>query len=240
MAGSLRVVVPTAIYMTPAGQSKITIPVNPEKIQVGSDAKFITYDTIGLGGIKIHRGREPLEVSWSGKFPGGARKKEPYIKKWSKPETLIKKLQNCRDNGTIISLNITGSKISGQFYVSSFKGKYSGGYGDFDYEIKLIEYREIKIYTTKELKKTSAKKPAARKPSKPATTTKSKTKTYTIKSGDSLWRIATKFLKKGSRYTEIYRLNKNVIEKAARRHGRSSSNNGWWIYPGTKITIPKK
>ncbi len=232
--------VKTAIYMTPAGHSKLQIPVNPEKIQIGSKARFVSYDTIGLGGIKIHSGREPLEVSWSGMFPGEAKKNQPYVLAWSSPESLISVLQKYRDSGTVITLSITGTNISGQFYIDSFKGKYSGGYGDFDYDIKLIEYREIKIYTTKELKRTSSKKPACRKPSKPTAPTKNKTTTYTIKKGDTLWSIATRFLKKGSRYTEIYKLNKNALEKAAKKHGRKSSNNGWWIYPGTKITIPKK
>lgn len=232
--------VKTAIYMTPAGHAKLQIPVNPEKIQIGSNAKFMTYDTIGLGDIKIHRGREPLEVSWSGMFPGETKKKQPYVLSWTKPETLINAIQKYRDNGTVITLSVAGTKISGQFYIASFKGKYSGGYGDFEYDIKLTEYREIKIYTTKELKKTSLKKPGSRKPTKPSAPTNNKTTVYSIKKGDTLWAIATRFLKKGSRYLEIYRLNKNVIESAAKKHGRKSSNNGWWIYPGTKITIPKK
>ena len=68
----------------------------------------------------------------------------------------------------------------------------------------------------------------------------SKTTTYTIKSGDTLSRIAQKKLGKASRYPEIYKLNKSKIEAAAKKHGRKSSNNGHWIYPGTKLTIPKK
>lgn len=62
----------------------------------------------------------------------------------------------------------------------------------------------------------------------------------TIKSGDTLSRIAQKKLGKASRYPEIYKLNKSKIEAAAKKHGRKSSNNGHWIYPGTKLTIPKK
>lgn len=236
-------IVKTAIYMTPAGHTKFQIPVNPEKIQIGSEAKFTTYDTIGLGNVKIPRGREPLEISWSGKFVGATKKKQPYVTSWKKPETLIKALQTYRNNGTVITLSITGANVSGKFYISSFKGKYSGGYGDFDYDIKLIEYREIKIYTTKELKKTTASKKkntTTRKTTTSKSTTTSKTTTYTVKNGDTLWGIATSKLGKGSRYTEIYNLNKNVIEKTAKKYGKSSSNNGWWIYPGTKLTIPKK
>lgn len=61
---------------------------------------------------------------------------------------------------------------------------------------------------------------------------------YTIKQGDSLWMIAKKYLKNGKRYGEIYELNKETIEEAAKNHGRSDSNAGNWIWAGTVITIP--
>ena len=64
--------------------------------------------------------------------------------------------------------------------------------------------------------------------------------TYTVKSGDCLWNISKKKLGKASRWKEIYKLNKSVIEKAAKNHGRKSSSNGHWIYPGTKLKLPKK
>jgi len=101
---------------------------------------------------------------------------------------------------------------------------------------------EIKIYTTKELKikpPEKTKRPASKKSTKKSTTG-NKTTTYTVKSGDTLSRIALQKLGKASRYPEIYKLNKNTIEAAAKKHGKKSSNNGHWIYPGTKLTIPKK
>ena len=41
---------------------------------------------------------------------------------------------------------------------------------------------------------------------------KNKAKTYTVKSGDCLWNIAKSLLGSGSRYTEIYNLNKDKIK----------------------------
>ena len=66
-----------------------------------------------------------------------------------------------------------------------------------------------------------------------------KNKTYIVKKGDRLWKISKKFYGKGSRWKEIYKANKAVIEKAAKKHGKKSSSNGRWIYPGTKLVIPK-
>lgn len=61
---------------------------------------------------------------------------------------------------------------------------------------------------------------------------------YTIVSGDTLWGIAKKKLGDGSKWTLIYNANKDVIENAAKSHGKASSSNGHWIWPGTQIVIP--
>lgn len=62
--------------------------------------------------------------------------------------------------------------------------------------------------------------------------------TYTIVPGDTLWELARKNYGSGAKHTMIYNANANVIEEAAKAHGKSSSDNGHWIYPGTVITIP--
>ncbi|MEO0367807.1 MAG: peptidoglycan-binding protein LysM [Pseudomonadota bacterium] len=50
---------------------------------------------------------------------------------------------------------------------------------------------------------------------------------YTIKSGDTLWAIASEFLGNGAKYTEIFEANREVIEDPDK------------IFPGQKIRIPK-
>ena len=76
------------------------------------------------------------------------------------------------------------------------------------------------------------------KTTKAASSSSAAGKTYTIVSGDTLWKISTKFLGNGSKYMQIYNPNSGVIEAAAKSHGKSSSNNGHWIYPGTTLNIP--
>ena len=51
-------------------------------------------------------------------------------------------------------------------------------------------------------------------------------KTYVVKRGDCLWNIAKRYLGKGSRYMEIYNLNKDKIK------------NPNLIYPGQVLTLP--
>lgn len=50
--------------------------------------------------------------------------------------------------------------------------------------------------------------------------------------------ISTKFLGSGAKYMQIYNANSGTIESTAKSHGKSSSSNGHWIYPGTTLTIP--
>lgn len=66
------------------------------------------------------------------------------------------------------------------------------------------------------------------------------TQTYTVAAGDNLIKIARKFYGgsgvEGSK--KIYEANKEVIESTAKKNGKASSCNGWWIFSGTKLTIP--
>lgn len=62
--------------------------------------------------------------------------------------------------------------------------------------------------------------------------------TYTVVSGDCLWKIAKAKYGDGSKASKIYAANKAAIEKEAKKHGRKSSQNGWYIYPGMKLKIP--
>ena len=61
----------------------------------------------------------------------------------------------------------------------------------------------------------------------------------TVTDSDTLWGIAQRFLGDGAQWDTIYNANREAIENAAKQHGRSSSDQGHWIYAGTKLTIRK-
>ena len=63
--------------------------------------------------------------------------------------------------------------------------------------------------------------------------------TYTIKSNkETLTLIAKKWLKDSSKGSAIYKKNKKVIEKAAKKHKRKSSSKGKYLYKGTVLKKP--
>lgn len=108
-------------------------------------------------------------------------------------------------------------------------------------EYRTFSTKKIVIKTAKKATKTTTKKKTKTKKTvkkKKKTTKKAKAKTYTVKKGDTLPKIAKKKLGKASYKTKIYNLNKSVIEKAAKKHGRKSSSKGWFIYIGTKLKLP--
>ena len=73
---------------------------------------------------------------------------------------------------------------------------------------------------------------AHRKPPKPAAAS-----SYTVRSGDTLSAIAAAHHVPGG-WPALYRANAAVIESTAKEHGRASSDNGHWIYPGTVLRVP--
>jgi len=101
--------------------------------------------------------------------------------------------------------------------------------------VKLV-MKQYRYWGTKKLKK---KKNGNYTVGKCIRKTKEKAKKYTVKKGDTLLKIARKELNDGSQRKNIYTLNKKAIEKAAKEHGRKSSSNGYYLYKGTVLKLPK-
>ena len=100
----------------------------------------------------------------------------------------------------------------------------------FDVTVK-INLKQYRAYGTKTVTvqpaPTPAEKPKATvQPAPRPAPSAPKKSTYTVKSGDCLWNIAKKYLGDGSRYNEIYNLNKDKIK------------NPNLIYPNQVLTLP--
>jgi len=106
---------------------------------------------------------------------------------------------------------------------------------DMTVDIELKQWREYgtKIITVEDGSATTTEDRLA--PTAPNKTER----TYTIVSGDTLRGIARRKLGNEARWRDIFDLNEAVIEEAARRHGRASSSNGHWVFPGTVIRLPE-
>ncbi len=113
------------------------------------------------------------------------------------------------------------------------------GFGEFDgkYYVDKIKHSLGKGYT---MQLSIHKVQTAIKATAPAPSAAgSGSQTYTVVSGDTLWGISKKFYGTGTKYHIIYEANAELIEATAKSHGKKSSDNGHWIWPGETFTIPE-
>lgn len=226
------------IKLIPVGSgTKFTFPALPEKIQGKYGAKYQSFDIISQGTVKMPKGTDVAEFTWDGVFFGASKKGEAIVRQdsWQSPTQCVKIITDYMKDEKVLTLIVTDTWINADVTISSFQPRPIGAYGNIEYSITFVQKKALKIYTTNELKIAAfAKKTAPRNDQAPAPGGSS----YTVVSGDTLWGIASKKLGSGAKWTSIYDANADTIEAAAKAHGKSSSDHGHWIWPGTVLAIP--
>ena len=104
---------------------------------------------------------------------------------------------------------------------------------DVSIEIKLkqwTDYDVIVIYDKVEDNKGTISKKPQPSPNKPSN---NKPRTYTVKHGDSMWEIAKKYLGDGSKYKQLYSMNKELIDRRNAKEGTSK----YTIYTGQVLRL---
>ena len=214
------------------GNREMRIPWLPEEIEYKSgDATMVSYDIMNRGEVAVPTGSGLASVSWQSTFPGENRTDRSMQRGgWKRPEAYHKILESWLEEGTSLNVLVVGFPINLDVVLKEYNAKPTGGFGDMDYEITLLEERDLTIGTNK----TAGTGTGTNR-------TATKSDTYVVKSGDTLWKIAAmaQHYGQGSQWSKIYNANKAIIESTAKKYGKKSSDNGHWIYPGTKLTIPK-
>lgn len=212
------------IYLTNMEtKDRLRFPMLPQEISIKVANQFSSYTIINVGEVRIPSGTSLDEFSWNGILPGVKRKDAPYVYDWKSPKTIYKwinKLKAQNGNPVKARLLITGTPINCDVYLSDFTGTPSGGYGDINYSISLIQAKEIRVTKSAETEVSSAPSTSER-PSPPVE------QTYTVVAGDCLWKIAQRFYNAGADYGRIYEANVGVI-----------GNDPNKIKPGQVLTIP--
>ncbi|MBS6366577.1 MAG: LysM peptidoglycan-binding domain-containing protein [Clostridiales bacterium] len=222
-------VTPGAMTLKVANQNKTVTLINEGEINI---LKLPGLSKISFNALLPNR-QYPFA-----QYSGGFQDAQYYL---SKLETLKTSCQPFQFN--VIRTDDSGSLLMQsqpmQVSLESYELEENAEEYEFDVMAK-IELLQYKPYGTKtiEFKKTETTTEATVTEKRDTSTAPKTTGGYTVVSGDNLWDIARVKLGDGSRMNEIYELNRDTIEAAAKKYGRSSSSNGWWIYPGTVLQLP--
>jgi hypothetical protein len=225
------------------GESVLTFPITPPelKIKVGSNNKVVTL--INEGDINILKSPSLIEVEFEARFP---MRQYPYARKFSNFQTYYDQFKDLKENKKSFRFIVARTTPRGSrtwdtnllMALEDFELKESADEGDdVLVSFALKQYKDYGVKTVK-LPDTKPTTTSTSNTTRNDDNKTSKSQTYTVKSGDCLWNIAKSFYGDGSKYTVIYNANKTVIENTAKKHGKQSSSNGHWIFPGTKLTIP--
>lgn len=209
------------------GTREIRIPWLPDAITYSlGEVSTAVYKILDRGDVAQPTGSALAHCSWESVWPGRYRTDRSLQRgAWQDPKNYHNILSDWHKKGTPLNVMVVGYPINKNMYLKSYESQMAGGFGDIAYSVEFEEDREITI---------SNKVHTTTRPS-----SNLKTTSYTIKKGDTLWEIAKKCCNDGSKWSLIYATNKSIIENTAKKHGKKSSDNGWWIYPGVTIKIPQ-
>lgn len=208
----------------------IELPINPPSVEFTEKQlnQAITLLNIGEANLKGERGLKYTKLSSF--FPS---EKSPFYKNAKKKtDKYVAMLQEWKTTKAVVRVIISDMKINLAMLIDDFTYSMREGDGDIYYTISFSEYRTLNVpsvqITTKVRNNGLLSRPA------PAAAGGS----YTVVGGDTLWGISKQKYGNGSSYPKIYNANNGTIEASAKKHGKSSSDNGHWIYPGDVYTIP--
>jgi hypothetical protein len=222
-------------------QEGFQLPVNPESIEMSGGSNSKTYDIVGAndgrsevraGEVNVIKGPKLREISFSGLFPAQFYPFlstdvlfEPMyyvraIEDWMATKHPIRFIYAGHYSERLAEQNYQGQELNLPVSIEKFKWKESAGdSGDIEFDIGLKEYvfysaRKSEITTDK----TGAQLIIPVSPRRPDE--RVRPRTYTIREGDTLPRIAMRFYTDGSglpdssRYRDIQKLN-NLSDAAA-------------------------
>ena len=225
------------------GSDVLIFPITPGelKISVGSKNKVVTM--INEGDINILKSPSLIEVEFDARFP---MRKYPYSREVSEFQTYYDKFKELKEKRKSFRFIVTRTTPSGNrtwdtnllVALEDFQFKETADEGDdVIITFKLKQYKEYGVKTIN-IPQTNPTTTSTSTNERSDDNKTEKQITHIVKSGDCLWNIAKKYYGDGSKYTAIYSANKDVIESTAKKHGKASSQNGHWIYPGTELIIP--
>ncbi|CAM2950900.1 LysM peptidoglycan-binding domain-containing protein [Paenibacillus sediminis] len=195
------------------GAEALWLPVNPESITVTSTHGYEDIEVSNLGEYTVIGNNRQKEFSLSSFFPRDYNASYCEYTNLKDPWECAKLIEGWQKSGKPIRYIVTGTPINIPVTIRSFEYEERGGEpGDIYYTLSLKEYTFIDIAKkgTPVSGNSGAVMPKLTT-SAPRPNTHSVPSSYTVKSGDSLFKIAAKVYGNGNDWRKIYDKNKAVI-----------------------------
>lgn len=212
------------------GQTQFLFPVTPAKLEVKTDNHNQTVSILNVGEVNILKGKGLDEMRFTALFPNRMYSFVLQENQWKPPSAYIQMLQAFQVAKLPVQLTIFRQLADGSLLFADNREmvlekcsmlEKGGEQGDIWVELLLKEYRRSQSIAYKPLPQSQGKGNLMQQTvQRPAKTPE---KTYIVKKGDSLWKIAKKELGNGSKYKEI----------AQKNHIQNPS----LIYPGQVLQL---
>ncbi|MMZ53477.1 LysM domain/BON superfamily protein [compost metagenome] len=205
------------------GQSVFQFPVNPEEVNISRQKGYETVTMLTHGEFDFPQGEKVKEITFSSFFPKVYDASYCRYKNIPDPNEAMNRLNAMLKAEKPYQFIITNTLINVPVFIIAHNTTFRGGEaGDIYFEITLRTWREPKIVLRKG---NSPQK--VNSSNLPRTNLKTKSKTYTVKTGDSLSKIAKLELGDSSKWKSIYQVNSKII-----------GNNPNRIKAGQKLVMP--
>lgn len=221
----------------------LLLPIAPSKLDLKINNKNKTIDLINHGEVNISKKAGLTDITFDARIPHRKYPFATYKEEFKNAQYFldeIEKLKNGKPFQFIVSrtspsgtiLFHTNMKVTIEDYSITEDAEDNS---DITIPIKLKQYRD---YASKKI---VVSKPdnGSQNPSgsvnnkRPDSNQKPSNKTYKVKKGDSLWSICKSQLGNGSKYPEIYKLNKELMDSYNKKYKTSK----YTIYPNQVLRL---
>lgn len=217
---------------------EIAFPIAPPKLQMKVKNQNKTLVLLNEGEINIPRLAGLMEISFQARLP---QQPLPFAPNGRSPADYMALLGMFKAQKKKLRFLVTRSAPDGTLLfdtnllvtLEDYTVTEDAGEGfDMLADLQLKEYRE---YGVKTIRVNTGKPSAQVSRSRPASTVPNAL-LHKVSRGGTLWAIAQQHLGDGSRYKEIYELNRTTIDGGNRGTGNTRNT----VYPGQTLRMPQK
>ncbi|MEK3673534.1 LysM peptidoglycan-binding domain-containing protein [Paenibacillus sp. FSL R10-2771] len=217
------------LHLIDGAGKNFVFPVNPEEIKINRGKGIETVNIVRFGEFDYPSGEKVKEITFSSFFP---IEPDTYCvtQNIPKPQEAMNILTTLMVSKQPVRFIITDTFVNNLVVLSVHDTTFKGGEpGDVYFDLTLRTWREPIVHTKVGTTAASAsgKSSTTAAPAVSRPDTKKPPKTYTVKSGDSLSKIAKLELGSSAKWEAIYTLNKSTIGPDASK-----------IKPGQKLVMP--